>query len=323
MRVINSSLRLTENALGIRVRVNEAKKNLIMPAVSLTVIPSLRSVDFRSSPLLRRQASQLLCRFLHHAEVENSRTRLAGNELLPSTHFGKNLGPQSHLASQALAVPRLGEPSLARLSNALIMCQPLRRDALAQTTPFHIPFRQQLLVLSRLIVRKLLFFFNLSGFSLKFGLRGLHLRSPGVGIDHSFQNLIVVGLDFLLGEIDFVLEGFVLLVRFYGEHLIAILGDFQLYIEVGGVELLLGGFVSFDGGPGGFELSLGARQFRLDRGHAFGQRGYFFIQTQDFFVDVLQGEELYEVRMHDGRNNFNSSTEAHAILPQKLGGATR
>jgi hypothetical protein len=180
--------------------------------------------------------------------------------------------------------------------------QPVRWNTFAQTAAFRIPFRQQLLVLSRLVVRNLLFFFDLGHFRLQLRLRGFYLRSLGVGIDHGVENPVVVGLDFLLGEVDFVLEGFVLLVRFHGEHLIAILGDFALQIEVGSFELLLGGFVSFHGSLRGFKLSLGPRQFRLDRGHALGQRGDFFIQTQDFFVDILQGEKLYEVGMHDGRN---------------------
>src|SRR5205807_5586287 len=102
--------------------------------------------------------------------------------------------------------------------------------------------------------RLFLFLFDLGGFFFELVLRGFHFLVAGVGIDHQFEDLVLVGRDFLFGELDLVQQGFVLLVGFYVERLVAVLGDFAAELGNVGVVLAAGGFIGLDGSVSLIEL---------------------------------------------------------------------
>ena len=175
----------------------------------------------------------------------------------------------------------------AKFRNAFVLAQQVFVHSGAGLVALGIPFRQQLFVFRGALAGGGFFFLDLRHLGFQFELGGFHVLVAGVGVEHQFQNLVFVGLDFLLGELDFVQQRFVLFVGFYGERLVAILGDFALQVLDGAFVLSPGGFVGLDGGFGLFQSGFGAGQLFFDGGHAFGQRGDFLIEAENFAVRLL------------------------------------
>ena len=133
-----------------------------------------------------------------------------------------------------------------------------------------VPFGQQLFVFRGKLPGFFFFFLDFGSFGFELRLGGFDFFFAGVGVDHQLENLVFVGGDFFLGELNFVQQCFVLVVGFYVERLVAILGNFSAQVVDGGVELLAGGFVGFDRGLRLFEFGLGAGKLLLDDGDALG-----------------------------------------------------
>ena len=88
-------------------------------------------------------------------------------------------------------------------------------------------------------------------------------------------------------KINFVLQGSVLLVGFYFQGLVTILGDLLLQVLDGGFVFAAGGIVGFDGSLGLFQDGLGPGKLLLDCHDPLGQLGDFFVQAKDFPVGFL------------------------------------
>jgi len=82
-------------------------------------------------------------------------------------------------------------------------------------------------------------------------------------------------------------EGFVLLVGFYRQRLVAILGDFALLVLNGAFVLSLGRFVGLNSCLRPLQAGFGSGKFFFNRSHPFGQRGDFLIQAENFAVRLL------------------------------------
>ena len=76
----------------------------------------------------------------------------------------------------------------------------------------------------------------------------------------------------------------ILLVGFYFERLVAILGNFLLRVFDSGFVLSAIGFVSLDRNFGVFQNRFGARQLLFNCGHPLGQSCDFFFEAEDFPV---------------------------------------
>lgn len=68
-------------------------------------------------------------------------------------------------------------------------------------------------------------------------------------------------------KLNFVKQSLVLIVGFYLERLVAVLGDFSLKVGNGGFVFALGGLVCLDGGLGFFHGGLGSGQLLFDYRH--------------------------------------------------------
>jgi hypothetical protein len=71
---------------------------------------------------------------------------------------------------------------------------------------------EKLLVFGGALPGVFFFFFDLGGFGFELGLCGFDFFVAGVGVDHQLENLVFVGGDLFLGELNFVEQRFVLVV---------------------------------------------------------------------------------------------------------------
>jgi hypothetical protein len=143
-----------------------------------------------------------------------------------------------------------------------------------------------------------LLFFDLGHFGFELGLGGSDIFLAGLGVDHEFEDFVFLSADFLFGELDFVQQSLVLVVGFYVERLVAVLGDLALQFLDGDFVLAAGGFVGLDRGFGVLQDRPGAGQLLLDGGDFFGKGGDFFFQAQDVPVGFLHFHEPLYVGRH-------------------------
>src|ERR1700686_4491389 len=171
-------------------------------------------------------------------------------------------------------------------------------DSGADLIAFGPPLGEKLFVFGGTLACFFFFFFDFGGFRLELDLRGLHFLVPRVGVDHQLENLVFVGGNFFLGELDLVQKCLVLIVGLDVERLVAIFGNFAAQIGDGGFVLPAGGFVGLDRSLSFFQLRLGACQFLLDHGNPLGKFGDFVLQTADFLVCILQFQQILYVGKH-------------------------
>ena len=145
------------------------------------------------------------------------------------------------------------------------------------------------------------FFFDLGGFRLQFGLRGFHFLVARVRIHHQLQNLVFGGGNFFFRKLDLVQQRLVLVVGFYVERLVAVLGNLAAQVGDGSVVFAAGGFVGLDGGLSFFQLSFGVGQLVFDGGDALGEFGDFILQAADFLIRFLQAQQVFYFWKHPGR----------------------
>ncbi len=181
---------------------------------------------------------------------------------------------------------------------SLVAAQGVGIDAGAQPVALGVPFGEQCFVFGGALAGLLFFFLDLGSLSLENGLGGFHVLVARLGIHHHLEDLVLVGADLLLSELDLVHQRFVLVVGLDGQRLVAELGDLALQVEDVGFVLLAGGLVGFGGGLGFLEFGPGGGQLFFNRGHAFGQCRNLFPQAQDFLVRNLQLLEVFEVLQH-------------------------
>ena len=106
----------------------------------------------------------------------------------------------------------------------------------------------------------------------------------------------------------------VLVVGFYVEGLVAVLGNLALQVFDVGFELLAVGFVALGGGPHFFQVRLGSGQFFFDHRHAFRQRRNLFPQAADLFVRSLQLQQFFDIRKHRPQaSHYDSSMWARCL----------
>ena len=162
------------------------------------------------------------------------------------------------------------------------------------------------------------FSFSISAVSaFQLGLRGFDFFVARVGVDHHLENLVFVAGNFLFSELDLVQKRFVLVVGLDVERLIAIFGDFAAEVGDCGVVLAAGGFVGLDGGLRLFQLRFGACQLLLDDGNTLGKFGDLILQTADFFIRVLQFQQVFYIRKHGGC--IDSSMRCEAVYGLSAG----
>ena len=171
-------------------------------------------------------------------EVQNALAGFADHDL-PAAHFVISLRTQHDLASHAFLITHFGQPGAAKFRNAFVLAQQVFVHSGAGLVALGVPFRQQFFVFGGALAGSGLFFLDLRHLGFQFQFGGLHVLVAGVGVEHQLQNLVFVGLDVLLGELDFVQQRLVLFVGFYGKRLVAILGDFALQVLNGAFVLRL------------------------------------------------------------------------------------
>src|SRR5581483_663728 len=225
-------------------------------------------------------------------KVENPLAGVADDYSLAAAYLVIRLGTKHYLASHALLAANFRQPSLTEFDDAIIVLQQVRRNTAAVLVAFSLPFGEFFLVLRCPPACFLFFFFDLSRLGLQICFRRLHLLLAALGIDHQLKNLVFRAADLLVGKVDFVLQGAVLVVGFDVQHLVAVLGDFLLQILDARFIFAPGSIVGFDGGFRLIENCFRARELFFDGRYAFGQRGYFLVEAQDFTIGFLEFEKV-------------------------------
>ncbi|MGA9385096.1 MAG: hypothetical protein WBV63_08750 [Candidatus Sulfotelmatobacter sp.] len=173
------------------------------------------------------------------------------------------------------------------------MPQEILIDTCPHLIPLGAPLCELLLVLGSALAGVILLFFDLGGFGFQLRLGSLHFPLTHIRIYHQLKNLVLSRGDFLLGKLDFVQQRLVLLVGFYVERLVAVLGDLAAKVRNCGVVFAPGGFVGFYRALGLFQLSFGVCQLVLDGSDTVGEFGDFILQAPDFLVRFLQAQQVF------------------------------
>src|SRR5581483_4536122 len=209
------------------------------------------------------QRGLLVGQFFRGIEIQHPLARIADHGLLAGAHFVVSLRPQHYLAAHALVIADLGDAAAPELGSALVVSEQILGDAGAQLVAFAAPFRQKLLVFGGALTGLLFLFLDLCRLFFQLGLRDLDFLVASVRVDHQLQNLVLVRGDFFLSELDLVQQRFVLLVGFYIQRLVAVLGNFAAQLSDVGLVFAAGSFVGLDGGLRLVQLGLGSGEFLL------------------------------------------------------------
>ena len=283
-------LRVENAATGLASGVVHAQQDFARTAEFLAVIPGLGSVDFG---VMAARAFVLRLKRLHFVggiEIKNALAGIADDGLLPGAHVIVSLRPQHDLAGHAFVIANLGDATAAKFRHALVVAQKIFVDSGAHLIALAAPLSQAAFRLRQYAGGLSFFFFDLGGFGFHFGLSCFHFLVADLGVDHQFQNFVFGGGNFFFRKLDFVQQGFILVVGLYVERLVAILRDLSAQVGDGSVVFAAGGFVGLDGGLSVLQLSFGARQLLFDHGYALGEFGNFILQAADFFIRILQAQ---------------------------------
>ena len=115
---------------------------------------------------------------------------------------------------------------------------------------------------------------------------------------HQLENFVFIAADILLGKLDLVHQGLVLVVSFDLKRLVAVLGDFALQVLDSGFEFAASRFIGLDGGTGLLEVGPGTGQFFFNFGDALREFSNFGLKAGDFAVGLLHGNEVFNIRKH-------------------------
>ena len=196
--------------------------------------------------------------FAFRIEIKNALAGIAHDDLLPGAYFVVGLRPQHDLARDAFVITDFGEPATAEFRNPLVVPEPVGRYATAQAVALGIPLGQLLFVLCRYAACIFFFLLDFGRLGLELGLGDFDVFFTRLGVDHQFEDLVLIDPDFLLSELNFVKKGLVLLVGFYVEGLVAVFRNFRSQVDDRRVELLPRGIVGFDRCAGFLDLCLSA-----------------------------------------------------------------
>ena len=236
--------------------------------------------------------------FVGGIEVQDALAGIADHGLLSGAHIVVGLRPQHDLACHAFVIAHLGDAAAAKFGNSLVVTEEILIHAGPHLIALGAPLGELLFVLRGPLAGFNLFFLNLGGFRLQFGLGGFHFFVARVRIHHQLKDLVFGGGDLFFRKLNLVQQRLVLFVGFYVERLVAVLGN--LAAKVGDCSFVFAarGFVGFDGGLGFFQLGLGVGQLVFDGGDAFGKFGDFILQAADFLVRFLQAQQVFYFWKH-------------------------
>ena len=173
-------------------------------------------VDLGTGAALGGEVRTLDFFFVGGIEIQNALAGFALNHFLAGAHVVVGLRPQHHLAGHAFLIAHFGEAGAAELHDALVVAECVWADAGAQLVALGVPFRQQFLVFHGALAGLLFFSFDFGGFRFEFGLGGLDVLFAQLGVDHQVEDFVLVGANFLLGELDLLHERLVLVIRLDG-----------------------------------------------------------------------------------------------------------
>ena len=222
-------------------------------------------------------------------------------------HLVEHLRTQQHLTSGAALLERLGQRRAARALQAVVVLQQIGIDARAK------------LLLVRRVHGELSFGFGDLGAGVRFFLFDrrrflfqillglLQILLLGVGVDHRLQDLIFQLADFLFGEGDLVHQGAVLVVGLDRQGLFTKLRNVLVVTLDFRFMFAPRYLVGLDRGLRLGNALIGVGQFGFDGLHLPRQVCDFGAQLRDFLLDLLQLDQLYEIRVHR-ENCWNFST---------------
>ena len=251
------------------------------------VIPGLAGFKLRVGPPPPCGHDWVCHLVIRRVVVKNPLAGLADHNLSSRAHFIVCLRPQHDLARQALVIAGLGKARPAMLRDPIILRQQIGIHAGSCLFAFGVPLGQLLFVFRSPLPGLDLFLFDLCRLRFQLHLGRLYILLADLAIDHQLQDLVFVGANVLLCELDLVQQSFVLFVGLDGERLVAVLGDFLLLVLNRALVFTAGRFVGLDSSLGFFQDRSGSSQPFLNGGDALGQRGDFFLQTQDFPISLL------------------------------------
>src|SRR2546429_2461256 len=191
-----------------------------------------------------RRGSRL---FVRRIVIKDS---LAGVALhyLAGAYFIEGLRAQHDLAAHTLLIASLSNAAASIFGNTIVVLEQVSTYSRPRFFTLGVPLGELLFVLYGALTCGYLLFFDLGRLFFQFQLGGFYIFLASFGADHQLQNLVFIGADVTLGELNLVQQRLILLVGFYFERLVAILGDFPLQVLDGNFVLASGGFVRFDAG---------------------------------------------------------------------------
>src|SRR6185437_6218337 len=152
--------------------------------------------------------------------VENPAAAFARHDAVAALQILKVLQAQQHIALRAATVYSLGNADAAAiLANPLILGNDFGRHFAHDARPLLFQLFDFLLIRSGTLAGLVLFGFDLFGFLGQDLFGGFYVLIEGLGFGHELQNAVLEFADFSFAEVDFVLEGAILLVGFRVHHL--------------------------------------------------------------------------------------------------------
>src|ERR1019366_3025599 len=229
----------------------------------------------------------------------NALAALAEENRFGAFHVLKILRPQQDVAGRAAAVHHLRHSdSAASLAHALILLVGGRWNLLGDAGPLGLQLGRRLLIHCRPLPGYRLLGFHLRLLFLERQFRRFYVLLQRLGFPHHFQNAVFQPADFLLAELDLVLEGAILIVGLGADHLILELGDLLLLHRDIGFALLALFLIGRQRGAVGIELAVVRDQFLLNFRDVFGQGGDLAREFGQTIIDFLQADHQLQVEEH-------------------------
>src|SRR5437879_9982312 len=175
---------------------------------------------------------------------------LAGVALhyLAGAYFIEGLRAQHDLAAHTLLIASLSDAASSIFGNTIVVLEQVSTYSRPRFFTLGVPLSELLFVLYSALARGHFLFFDFSGFFFQFQFSGFYIFFASFGADHQLQNLVFIGADVTLGELNLVQQRFILLVGFYFERMVETFVVVPMQILDGNFVLATGGFVCFDVG---------------------------------------------------------------------------
>src|SRR5207245_11667472 len=124
---------------------------------------------------------------------------------------------QAELGSHIHLIAIVSDAAAAIFGNTIVVLEQVSTYSRPRFFTLGVPFGKLLFVLYSALAGGGLLFFDFSGFFFQFQLGGFYIFFASFGADHQLQNLVFIGADVTLVELNLVQQRFILLVGFYCE----------------------------------------------------------------------------------------------------------